>query len=278
MAGLAAGGIFGRRPVLGRATPTGPLDGVSRADISSRIATYIELVGRGDPGRMNYRIASNQVDPLDPLLRGREVALRALAVDEAAGLLGAELLMAPAGGRMAEAQIVFFELAGGRIVETFVAHEGAQYLPGAGIAPARAPAFDVEPLPESSRFHGMTYRRFRDYLDLFGRFDERFVEYYTPDVVFTAAPAPAPIRGRAAVLELYRPLRANLGESVTVHRLAIDNRSGLMLAALTNRLTAFAEVQLPSRRMRAGDQLILSGAIVYGLRKGRISLIRDVGG
>ena len=123
----------------------------------------------------------------------------------------------------------------------------------------------------------MTPRKFRDYLNLFGRLDERFVEYYTPDVVFAAAPAPSPLHGREAVLELYRPLRAELGENVTVHHLAIDNEAGIMVAALSNRLTAFGNVKLPSRQLQPGDQLALSGAIIYELREGRISRIRDVG-
>jgi hypothetical protein len=123
----------------------------------------------------------------------------------------------------------------------------------------------------------MTPAKFQDYLKLFSRFDERFLFYYAEDVVFTAAPAPAPLHGREAILDLYRPLRENLGEDLTVHQLVIDSRNGLIMAALTNRLTAYGRVTLPSSTLNPGDQLLLSGAIVYGLRDGRINLIRDVG-
>jgi hypothetical protein len=232
----------------------------------------------GDPQRLTYRVASGDADVLDTALRGRSATVRALAVDDAAGLLGAELLLNPGDSPREEARLVFFELAEGYIAKTVLVQDSAQFLPGDGVPPPRPPLAEGQPLPESVRLPSMTPRKFRDYLDLFGRFDERFVGYYAPDVVFTAAPAPAPLHGREAVLTLYRPLRANLGESVTVHHLVIDNGAGLMMAALTNRLTAFGEVELPSRQLRPGDQLVLSGAIIYGLQRGKISLIRDVGG
>ncbi|MEO5598930.1 MAG: nuclear transport factor 2 family protein [Novosphingobium sp.] len=204
--------------------------------------------------------------------------MRALALDEVASLLAVEFLLDPAGGEQEDAQIIFFELDGGYIAGTIVVESGAQFIAGDGNSPPRPPRGQDESLPESVRLPIMTPRKFRDYLDLFGRFDERFVEYYTPDVVFAADPAPVQLHGREAVLELYRPLRAELGENVTVHHLAIDNEAGIMIAALSNCLTAFGNVKLPSRQLGPGDQLALSGAIIYELREGAICRIRDVGG
>jgi hypothetical protein len=277
VAGLAVAGWAGR--ASGRSVPSaGPLAESSRVELSGRVATYLALVATGDPRRFAYRTGRTVLDALDAALHGRSATVRALALDEAAGLLAVEFLLEPAGGQQEEARIVFFELDGGYITGTILVESGAQFIPGDGNPLPRPRRAEDEPLPESVRLRSMTPRKFRDYLDLFGRFDERFVEYYTPHVVFAAAPAPAPLHGREAVLDLYRPLRAELGENVTVHHLAIDNEAGIMVAALSNRLSAFGNVKLPSRQLRPGDQLALSGAIIYELRGGRISRIRDVGG
>lgn len=264
--------------VSAQAASAGPLAMLDRAELSRSLANYLSLVEQGDARRLEYRTSASDADALDAVLLRRRATVRALALDELANLIGVELLVASTEGHAAEARIVFFRLAEGFIADTFLVEESARFLPGGGMAPRSPPIPANEPLPGSVRLSTMTPQKFRDYLDLFGRFDERFTEYYTPDVVFAASPAPAPLQGRDAVLQLYRPLRANLGENVTVHHLAIDNRAGLMMAALTNRLTAFGEVELPSRRLQPGDQFVLSGAIIYGLRGGKISLIRDVGG
>jgi len=73
-------------------------------------------------------------------------------------------------------------------------------------------------------------------------------------------------------------LRAYLGEDMTVHHLVIDSQAGLMMVASTNRLIAYGEVELVGRTLLPGDRLILSGAIIYGIRGGKIALIRNVGG
>ena len=277
VAGLAIAGWAGQ--AAGGAVPSaGPLGETNRDQLSSRVATYLALVAIGDRRRFAYRTGRARSNALDAALRGRSAAVRALALDEVAGLLAVEFLLAGEGGGPGEARVVFFELDGGYIDGTMLVESGARFISGDGNRPSRPPGSESGPLPETVNLPRMTPRKFRDYLDLFGRFDERFVQYYTPDVVFAAAPAPAPLHGREAVLKLYRPLRAELGESATVHRLAIDNANGLMVAALSNRLTAFGNVKLPSRQLRPGDQLALSGAIIYGLRGGRISMIRDVGG
>jgi hypothetical protein len=271
-------GWVGTAGALDGAALAGPFAEPNRLDLSRRLATYLSLVELGDPRRFEYRVAGTRADALDAALRGRSVSVRAVALDDPQGLLAAELVLAPGEGLPEEPRLVFLRLAGGYIAQTILVEDGAQFLPGDGLRLPAPPPADDQPLPESVRLSRMTPERFRDYLDMFGRFDERFVEYYTPDVLFTAAPAPAPLQGREAVLKLYRPLRAELGESLTVHHLAIDNEAGLMMAALSNRLTAFGNVKLPSRQLRAGDQFVVSGGIIYGLQGGRISLIRDVGG
>jgi hypothetical protein len=276
LAAFAMAGCIGKAAAHGSASP-GPLADDDRDELTRRFAAYLSLVEKGDPRRLDYRLDRKAADMLDAELHGRRAKVRALALDEVAGWLGVELLIGPAGHEAAEARLFFLRLAEGYIAETVPVGGHARFIPGDGVAPLRPPAPDHAPLPESVRLSRMSARKFRDYLELFGRFDERFVEYYTPDIVFTASPAPAPLHGREAVLRLYRPLRANLGENLTVHHLVIDNQAGLMMAALTNRLTAFGQVDLPSRQMQAGDQLELSGAIVYGLQRGQISLIRDLG-
>ena len=277
IAGLAMASWVGTAGAVDAAL-AGPFAEPNRLELSRRLATYLSLVELGDPRRFADRVAGTHADVLDTALRGGSVSVRALALDDAQGLLAVELLPAPGESLPEEPRLVFFRLARGYIAQTILVQDGAQFLPGDGLRPPTPPPANDQPLPESVRLSKMTPEKFRDYLNMFGRFDERFVEYYTPDVLFTAAPAPAPLQGREAVLKLYRPLRAELGESLTVHHLAIDNEAGLMMAALSNRLTAFGNVKLPSRQLQAGDQLVVSGGIIYGLQGGKISLIRDVGG
>lgn len=200
-----------------------------------------------------------------------------VALDDGGELLAVEFL-SESQDRPADVGVAFYRIANGYITEELPLVQGVQLVRG-GASGQPAPAYaGDEPLPPTVESPRMTRAKFQDYLELFRRFDERFTYYYADDVIFAASPAPAPLHGREGVLGLYRPLRKNLGEELTVHHLVIDSQANLMIAGLTNKLTAYGQVTLPSTILEAGDQMILSGAIVYGLKDGRIALIRDVGG
>lgn len=122
----------------------------------------------------------------------------------------------------------------------------------------------------------MTREKYERYVQLFNAGDRRFAEFYAPDVVFDARPAPQPLRGRQAILDLYAGLWKQLKEEITIGAVVIDNEQGLMAVELTNRITATAdEVKLPSRTLNRGDVSVGSGVIVYGISDGRITYIRE---
>ncbi len=122
----------------------------------------------------------------------------------------------------------------------------------------------------------MTRAKYADYVRLFNSNDHRYAQYYDPDVVFSAAPAPHPLHGRQAILDLYDRLRRQLTEHVTATVVAIDNEHGIMAVELSNRIVATTNhVVLPSHTMNAGDVFIGRGVIFYGLAEGRITSIRS---
>lgn len=256
-----------------RAEPTAP-DATLRARTRRQLQEYLTLRIQGNPNFGRYH-AHDIVDETGrQLWADTRWQLRSQLLDDDGRHWAAELQsVAPARSAI----MVFGRMRDGRIESIVRAPEASRFIPGRQVALPSRPRPTGTPVPATVRFDRMTAEKFRDYLDLFGRFDERFVRYYTPDVIFAAMPARMPVRRREGILGLYRVLRKDLAEHVTVRRLVIDSESGLMAAALTNRLTAYGEVKLPSRVLAAGDQLELSGTLIYGLRHGRISLIRDLG-
>jgi hypothetical protein len=122
----------------------------------------------------------------------------------------------------------------------------------------------------------MTRQKYERYVQLFNAGDPRYADYYEPDVVFDARPAPQPLRGRQAILDMYDDLRKQLTEEITIGAVVIDNEQGLMAVELTNRIVATQDnVKLPSRTLNKGDVSVGSGMIIYGLSNGRISYIRE---
>jgi len=261
---------------------TGPLAGICRTEIKRRFRQYLLMSAAGDPWALSYYSPDFRMTAHDEVAGSDNLVLHSLLLDDESNQIAAEMRVRikGIGGRadMTRVLLHFYRLENGYIAAIRPAPEIVRFIPGGDEGPPPRPRPTGAPLPAIAGHDRMTAERFRDYLDRFGRFDERFVEYYSPDIIFAAAPAPAPLHGRSAILDFYRPLRANLGEALTVKDLVIDSEAGLMAAALTNRLTAYGKVVLPSRTLTAGDVLELSGAIVYGLNRGRISMVRDLGG
>ncbi|MEP7351456.1 MAG: nuclear transport factor 2 family protein [Sphingorhabdus sp.] len=278
LGGIASGLAFNSVGVAARNDrPAGPLATRNRELLFRRFAIYLSLVDKGDPGQRGYLATGAQISLPAHL---QCTTLRTVALDDGGALLAAEIKINRSGGSDTpepEFDLQFYRIANGYITEIISVANGAQLTRGESAAVTRPPKPAAGPLPDTVASRHMTRAKFQDYLKLFGQFDERFVFFYADDVVFTALPAPKPLHGREAILQLYRPLRRNMGENLTVHQLVIDSEAGLVVAALTNRLTAYGTVVLPGSTLESGDQLLLSGAIVYGLSNGRINLIRDVG-
>ncbi len=267
LAGLAATGLL-----CTAASPApGPLAVADRAELRRRFDHYLTLAASGDPAHRRYH-AAGVATPGSP--GSGRASVRTILVDDGGKTLAVEWHI---DGTVPQNDVVFYHLSDGWIAEIRPARDGTRLTPADGHPlPARPPA-NTGPLPPTVHQPWMTPAKFRDYADLFSRFDERFVDYYTPDVRFIAKPATAPREGRKAILDLYRPLRAVLDEQLTVHTLVIDSDLDLMAAEVTNRLTARGAVRLPGRMLSVGDKMELNGVVVYGLKDGRIALIRDVG-
>jgi hypothetical protein len=184
---------------------------------------------------------------------------------------------AKAGETASERRVLFYGLKEGRIASIRVGRESGVLSPPDGRPlPAPPPASFDDPLPDSVNDPVMTRRKFEDYLRLFGLFDQRFVRYYHPKVVFGIRPAERPLHGREEILGLYRPLRQILHESIQVNSLVIDSQRGLMAAEITNTMTAIEDVERPGWGLRKGQRRVGSGVIFYSLADGMIIGLREL--
>ena len=126
----------------------------------------------------------------------------------------------------------------------------------------------------------MTPEKYQTYLDRFNQGDERYADFYAPDVVFDHGPFYGMLRGRAAIVEFYRKISTQMKETVTPSMVVIDNEHGLMAAEIATRLTAVADgVQLKSGPLVKGETYVSYGTVYYTFNKqGRIATIRDSAG
>lgn len=132
-------------------------------------------------------------------------------------------------------------------------------------------------LPSRAR---MTIEAYAEYLRRFNSGDERYADIYDPDVVFEHDPKFGTLRGRQAIIDFYRGIRAQLQETITASEVVIDNDRGVMAAELSTRLLATRDgVIMPSGKLNAGDAIIVRGTVYYRLKNGRIAHIRaGIGG
>lgn len=122
----------------------------------------------------------------------------------------------------------------------------------------------------------MTVAAYAQYLQRFSAGDDRYSELYDPQVIFEHDPKWGVLRGRQAIVEFYRKIRTQVKETVTLNTVVIDNERGLMAAEITTELVAIRDgVDMPSKTMNAGDTLLITGTVYYGLKKGRIVSIRS---
>jgi len=272
---------------------------------------HLERLNEGDPLQANDYSPGVVFETACGELQGRQAVLDyfrdlrgrlrltlipgAIVIDNERGIMGVELTsrivalvdrvkvgersMAK-GDVLTRRQVVFYGISDGLITSVRNARRDGRLF-RAGTAEALAAAAQPNPTappddtPETRPGPIMSQARFAHYLGLFTAFDPRFLQYYDPDVVFTVDPAPRPLHGRQAVLDLYTPLRRQLQESITPTAVAIDDANSIMVAAIANRLLATGNgVRIGSTTLNAGDVRIGAGVVFYSLHAGLITLVR----
>ena len=272
------------------AQPAGPLTTttVDRMAMKLSFKRFLALSNAGDPAATYYLAPGFSIDatdtldlaPLlhDPHAHGIMLTAFELLLDDGGEMLAAELEFRRAAGASAEPPVrktIFYTIKDGRLTSAHIGRKMAQFIPGNGKPTQRtSPIAAIGPMPFSASQPFMTRRKFEDYLALFGRFDERFVQYYHPEMLFGIAPTSQPLHGREEVLSFYRPLRKRVGESVVVNMMVIDSARGLMAVEMTNTLSATDTIKLPSATMQAGDSRVATGVLFYSIADGMITNIR----
>lgn len=261
-----------------------------RMAVKTAFKRYLSLLNAGDASAANYLTPDFSIIVPDganfertlraPSASASELVPIEILLDDGGTQLAAELELRPIGklwrpGVIGPRRTVFYTLRQGRLAAARVALDGSQFIrAGTGMPDRAAPAARTTTFPATVTQPYMTRAKFEDYMKLFGRFDEHFVRYYHPEIVFGISPAPSPLHGREEVLALYRPLRRTLDEDVTIHSLVIDSERGLMAAEISNHMKATGPVRIGSMRMDTGDRRVASGVIFYGLKDGMIISLR----
>lgn len=258
-----------------------------RIAVKTRFKQYLEALNTGDAQLRDYVAGNVAIDAPDapdlaalvkaPRAGGFRLVPSDILLDDGGALLSAMIDFRPAApqpaGKAVRQRTLFFTLEGGRVTAIRIANENAKFMPGDGRAmPRSAPV--AEPLPATAFQPFMTREKFADYLRLFGKFNENYVLYYHPEVIFGIPPAPQPLYGREEILALYRPLRKTLDEDVVINALVIDSERGALAAEISNTMTATGPVRLPTLTMKAGDRRIASGVVFYELKGGMIIEVR----
>lgn len=257
-----------------------------RISVKTRFKKYLELLNADDERAAVYVSPDFKIDAPDApdlaaMLRNPQRARVRLIpsdilLDDSGNMLSALISFLPEEGarnKVPTNRTAFFTLDFGRIRSVRIAREGSQYIPGNGASVSRS-IVRKEALPASAFQPFMTRAKFEDYLRLFGAFDERYVLYYHPEIIFGIQPAAQPLYGREEILQLYRPLRKVLDESVAINAIVIDSERGAMAVEISNTMTATASVKISTLSMHRGDRRIASGVVFYELKDGSIIELR----
>ena len=134
----------------------------------------------------------------------------------------------------------------------------------------------VSPAAAQEQPTEMTQERYLKYLEQFNAGDEHYADIYDDNVIFYHAPQFGVLRGKQAILDLYRKIWQQVKETVTARTVVVDPKHGLIAAELSTKLVATGdEVKMPSGVLNRGDVLISEGTVYYELKNGRIALIRS---
>jgi hypothetical protein len=121
----------------------------------------------------------------------------------------------------------------------------------------------------------MSHAKFERYLATFNAGDLRFVEFYSPDIVFDKGPDEGKLIGRDAIRQWYADFWQNIREQITPLSIAIDGGGKVMLVELRTQLDSIRDgTRSPSAALNKGDRLVVDGLIVYTIEDGLITSIR----
>lgn len=122
--------------------------------------------------------------------------------------------------------------------------------------------------------HGLSPAAFASYIDAFNRNDyAQFVAYYTPDVTLVIA-GKHELRGRQAILDFYRSVKAATRRTITVKRLITSADS--IAAELESEFLALQDLpDFAAGPMRQGERIYINTVVLYELEDGRFSRIRS---
>jgi hypothetical protein len=121
----------------------------------------------------------------------------------------------------------------------------------------------------------MTQAAFSRYVRLFNSGDVRYADYYAPDVT---TDADGPVRGRNAVVEADRKLRADYEIRFEPGDVFISDTNDGVAALMTIRQVAKRDglaLGAQPQPIRRGDALVRQTVIFYGLSDGKIASIRE---
>jgi ketosteroid isomerase-like protein len=147
-----------------------------------------------------------------------------------------------------------------------------------GVQPARSAAPQSLGKAEAEASSGvMTRAAFAEYIHRFNTGDERYADLYATDVTFEHGPYYGTLRGRQAILDFYRKTWKSFRQTLVPGDVVIDNERGLMAAEMTTHLVARVDgvvSQSHPEGMKAGDEVVSEGVVIYEVRDGRITHIR----
>jgi ketosteroid isomerase-like protein len=122
--------------------------------------------------------------------------------------------------------------------------------------------------------NGMSAARFAAYIDAFNRDDyAAFGDYYNEDVVLVIA-GRRELRGREAIFEFYRTVKAQTRRTIQVNKvIAAPNR---IAAELQSEFLALEDLpDFTAGPMKKGGRIFINTIVIYELRNGKFSRIRS---
>jgi ketosteroid isomerase-like protein len=135
----------------------------------------------------------------------------------------------------------------------------------------------VQPAAAQASATTISRERFAEYIHRFNTQDERYADLYADDVVFEHGPYYGTLRGPQAILDFYRQTWKSFVQTLVPGDVIIDNDRGLMAAEMTTHLVARADgvaSQSHPEGMKAGDEVVSVGVVIYEIRNGKITHIR----
>ena len=120
----------------------------------------------------------------------------------------------------------------------------------------------------------MDQRLFQDYIDSFNRDDfAGFGKYYAEDVVFELG-RKKQLRGREAILDFYREVKARVRETLEVRNVIADAH-GLAAEIATEFVALEDWPDFIAGAMKKGDTIRIVSFVHYKIRDGKFTHIRS---